>query len=93
MTFQAEETEIFGVSADAKGSHQSFAQKNELPYLLLMDERRVLRKLWKVPKTLMVLDGRVSYVIDKKGVCRFVYSSAAKPTEHIKQCLKNLKTL
>ena len=86
--FQDADTEIFGVSADAKGSHQAFAQKNALPYLLLMDERKSLRSLWKVPKTLMILDGRVSYVIDKKGVCRFVYNSASNPTAHIEQCLR-----
>lgn len=81
------------MSADAKDSHQAFVQKNALPYLLLMDENKTLRKLWGVPKTLMVLDGRVSYLIDKQGVCRLIYNSATNPEEHIQQCLRKVQHL
>ena len=81
------------MSADSKRSHQAFAQKNALPYLLLMDQRRSLRKLWKVPKTLMILDGRVSYIIDKEGRCRLIYVSASNPKSHIQHCLNELKKM
>ena len=75
------------MSADSADSHQVFAQKFALPYLLLMDEKRTLRRLWKVPKNLFIMDGRVSYVIDKKGICRFMYNSAVAPKKHISECL------
>jgi thioredoxin-dependent peroxiredoxin len=58
-----------------------------------MDTGRALRKLWKVPKTLMVLDGRVTYIIDKEGVCRGVYQDSVKPTAHIDQALAVLRGL
>ena len=54
------------MSADAKDSHQAFAQKHALPYRLLMDQNKTLRSLWRVPKSMFILDGRVSYVIDKQ---------------------------
>ena len=91
--FQAVDAEVFGVSADAKDSHQAFAQKHALPYHLLMDPRKTLRRLWRVPKVMMLLDGRVSYLIDKEGVCRFIYNSASKPKAHIQQCLRKLKEI
>ena len=91
--FQDTETEVFGVSADSKGSHEAFAQKHALPYLLLMDEAKTLRALWRVPKSLFILDGRVSYVIDKNGVCRFIYNSSAKPIAHIQECFRAIQKL
>tara|TARA_Y100000589_G_C26839689_1_gene501442 strand:+ start:362 stop:610 length:249 start_codon:yes stop_codon:yes gene_type:complete len=75
------------VSADSKSSHQFFAQKHALPYLLLVDKKRNLRKSWKVPKTLGILDGRVTYVIDKQGICRFVFKSSRSPKAHVSKAL------
>lgn len=89
----AHDTEIFGVSADSKQSHQHFAQKHSLPYKLLMDSDKSLRKSWKVPKSIGILDGRVSYLIDKKGVCQFVFQSALSPTKHIDSCLDFLRNM
>lgn len=91
--FQDSDTEIFGVSADAKDSHQAFVQKHALPYRLLMDQNKTLRSLWRVPKSMFILDGRVSYVIDKQGVCRFIYNSSAQPTAHIQECLRAIQKL
>ena len=79
------------MSADSKESHQSFAQQYALPYLLLMDDRKSLRKSWNVPKSLGIMDGRVSYIIDKEGVCRFIFKSAMSPTQHIDECLAFLR--
>ena len=85
--FQAHDAAVFGVSSDSRSSHQFFAQKNALPYLLLVDKKRRLRKSWKVPKTFAILDGRVTYVIDKQGICRFVFKSSTAPKAHVKQAL------
>jgi thioredoxin-dependent peroxiredoxin len=81
------------VSADSKDSHQAFAQKHSLPYLLLIDKNKALRKKWKVPKSLMILDGRASYLIDKNGICRFRFVSSTEPKKHIYACLQKLKEL
>ena len=91
--FQDTDTEVFGVSADGCDSHLAFARKNALPYRLLMDESKTLRSLWRVPKSMFILDGRVSYVIDKKGVCRFIYNSSMKPVAHIQECLRAIQKL
>lgn len=91
--FQAKDTEVFGVSADSKDSHNAFVQKHALPYLLLIDESKTLRALWRVPKSLFIMDGRVSYVIDKRGICRFIYNSSTKPIAHIQACYRAIQKL
>ena len=93
IDFQNNDTEVFGVSADTKDSHTSFVQKHSLPYLLLIDESKTLRSLWRVPKSMFILDGRVSYVIDKQGVCRFIYNSSTKPVAHIQACFRAVQKL
>jgi peroxiredoxin Q/BCP len=52
-----------------------------------------VRKLYGVPSTFGLLPGRVTYVIDKKGVVRHVFSSQAQPTKHIDEALKIVKEL
>ena len=61
---------MIGVSADSLDRHRAFAAKHGLPFLLVSDEDGTLRKAYRVPKTLGLLPGRVTYVIDKQGVVR-----------------------
>ncbi len=64
---------VMGVSSDPVDSHQAFASCHRLPFLLLSDADSSLRKAFGVPKTLGLLPGRVTYVIDKQGVVRHVF--------------------
>ncbi|GEM_PF-3203610 len=52
-----------------------------------------MRKLYGVPSTLGFLPGRVTYVIDKKGMVRHIFSSQSQPTKHIEEALKIVKDL
>ncbi|CAM9413137.1 unnamed protein product, partial [Phaeothamnion confervicola] len=70
--------EVFGVSSDA--DHTAFANKYGLGMSLLSDIGGKVRKEYKVPAALFgALDGRVTYVIDKKGVVQLVYDNAFAP--------------
>lgn len=72
--FQALNTVVIGVSKDSEASHRKFAEKYDLPFLLLSDpELKVLRayEVWQEKK----LYGKVSmgvvrstYLIDEEGV-------------------------
>jgi len=78
---------VVGVSSDSVASHAAFASKHQLPFTLLADEKGSVRKAWGVKKTLGLLPGRVTYVIDPEGVVRHSFSSQFKPTSHIDEAL------
>lgn len=84
---------VVGVSSDDKNSHQNFASKYKLPYPLLSDIDGEVRKAYRVPKTLGLIPGRVTFVIDKKGVIRHLFSSQFNAQKHIKEALESLKNL
>jgi peroxiredoxin Q/BCP len=72
-------------------SHKKFAAKHDLPFTLVADEGDVVRKEYGVPKTLGLLPGRVTYVIDPQGVVRKVFSSQFRPTKHIGEALATIR--
>ena len=85
--------EVIGVSDDSPDSHQKFAAKHRLPFILLSDSGKQLRKLYGVPSTLGLLPGRVTYVIDKTGVVRHIFNSQLNFKGHIEESLKTLREL
>jgi len=85
--------EVIGVSSDSAESHQRFAAKNRLPFTLLSDAGGALRKRYGVPTTFGLLPGRVTYIIDKQGVVRNIFSSQFTPEKHISEALKTLQAL
>jgi len=85
--------EVLGVSSQSVESHKSFATHHGLPFLLLSDADGKLRQLYGVPATMGVIPGRVTFIIDKKGVVRHVFSSQFQPEKHIEEALKILKEL
>jgi peroxiredoxin Q/BCP len=64
-----------------------------LPFLLLSDEDGKVRELYGVPSTMGIIPGRVTYIIDKKGFVRHIFSSQFQPEKHIEEALKILKEL
>jgi peroxiredoxin Q/BCP len=91
--FQEAGAEVVGISSDGPASHLGFAQKYRLPYPLLSDSIGRVRKLFKVPKTLGLLPGRVTYVIDQKGVVVHVFNSQFNFGKHIDVALKTVEAL
>ncbi|MGL2964039.1 peroxiredoxin [Flavobacterium sp. RSB2_4_14] len=85
--------EVIGVSSDSETSHQKFASRYKLPFILLSDGNKKLRRLFGVPNDLLgLLPGRVTYVIDKEGIIRLVFNSMSSKI-HIAKALQILKTL
>jgi peroxiredoxin Q/BCP len=85
--------EVIGVSAQSVESHKSFATHYGLPFILLSDEKNVVRKLYGVPSSMGILPGRVTYIIDKKGVVRHIFNSQLQPEKHIEEALRILQEL
>ena len=87
------EADVIGVSSDSVRSHQRFAQKHGLPFVLLSDEGGEERKLYGVPNTLGLFPGRVTYVTDEERVVKCVFSSQLHATGHVEQALKALESI
>jgi len=84
---------VIGVSSDSVDSHKEFAAHHDLPFILLSDGGGKVRQRYGVTKTLALMPGRVTYVIDKQGIVRLVFSSQFNPTAHVDEALKMLKAL
>jgi len=79
--------EVVGISSDSVASHRRFAAKEALPFLLLSDRGGAVRDLYGVEKTLGILPGRVTFVIDTAGGVRHVYSSQLRAARHTREAL------
>ena len=82
--------EVIGVSGDGEASHRGFAERYRLPFSLLSDTDGTLRAAFGVPKTLGIFPGRVTYVIDREGVIRLVFSAQLASDGHVKAALEAL---
>jgi len=84
--FKANDVVIIGISKDSVASHQKFAEKYELPFILLSDpEKDVIQAydVWQEKK----LYGKVSfgvqrstYIIDENGFIEKVFPKAKPDT-------------
>ena len=92
--FQDLGAEVVGVSSDSEASHQQFAQKHRLPFPLLADAGGAVRKLYEVPRALLgLLPGRVTFVIDKAGVIRYIFNSLSGAADHVSKTKEVLRGL
>ena len=85
--------EVLGVSSDSLESHASFAETHRLPFRLLSDGDGAVRRAWKVPRTLGMLPGRVTFVIDKEGVVRWRFNSQLRVKQHVREALARVRDL
>lgn len=82
--------EIIGISADSVQSHIKFKSKFNLPFILLSDNDKKLRKLFGVENDFLIIPGRQTFVVDKNGFIIMVFNSMSG-TIHIEKALKVLK--
>ena len=87
------DAEVIGISSDSVESHRSFAENHDLPFTLLSDEGGKVRQLYGVPNTLGLFPGRVTYVIDREGVVRHIFSSQLAASRHVQEALEALRAI
>ncbi len=90
---QALGAEVWGVSGDDLASHQRFASRHNLPYPLLVDQGNRLRQAFGVPNVLGLLPGRVTYVIDREGMIRYVFNNLLDGAAHRNEARAALQRL
>jgi peroxiredoxin Q/BCP len=91
--FKEAGAEVVGVSSQSVDSHKRFALANQLPFILLSDEDSKVRKLYGASSAFGLMPGRVTYVIDKKGIVRHIFSSQLNPTKHIEEALRIIREI
>ena len=85
--------EVIGISSDSVESHQKFSKQYKLPFILLSDPDKKIRKLFGVPSGMFgLLPGRVTYVTDKTGQIIMIFDSMMA-SKHIPKALEAVKKL
>jgi peroxiredoxin Q/BCP len=91
--FRERGAEVVGISADSPISHQQFAARFHLPFVLLSDTDGSVRQRYGVAKTFGIFPGRATYLIDRLGVIRYIFSSQFLPLKHVSSALGVLERL
>ena len=94
--FKAQNVAVIGISKDSVASHQKFAEKYELPFILISDPERVAIEaygVWQEKKNY----GKVSmgvvrstYIINEEGIIEKVMPKV-KPDTNAEEILEYLK--
>jgi peroxiredoxin Q/BCP len=85
--------EVIGISGDSIDSHKKFAKQHKLPFILLSDDNKKIRRLFGVPSNMFgMLPGRVTYVTDRNGEIKMIFDSMMA-TKHIPKALEAVKKL
>jgi peroxiredoxin Q/BCP len=85
--------EVLGISSDSAESHLRFIGKHKLPMKLLSDPDGRVRRLYDVRPTLGIFPGRSTFVIDRAGVVRHVFSSQLRIVSHVERALAIVRQL
>lgn len=79
---------IVGVSSDSPETHARFKKEYSLPFVLASDHDHAIRKLYGVDGRF--IPPRTTFVIDKRGVVRDIYSSQLNISKHVEEALSTL---
>lgn len=82
---------VIGISADGSKSHQKFADKYQLPFILLSDRNKQAQKLYQISGYLLgLIPGRVTFVIDSNGIIQHKMDQLSAKN-HMKNALEAVK--
>ncbi len=86
--------QVIGISSDSVRSHQKFATHRNLPFTLLSDSDKKIRKLFEIKNDFFgLIPGRETFVFDSKGICVMKFRSQTQWEEHISKAKEKLKEL
>lgn len=91
--FQKAGASVVGISSDSAASHRGFADKHGFSYSILSDPDQSTRQAFGVPKSLGLIAGRVTYIIDGQGIIRHIFNSQLNIKGHINKALAQVQAL
>ena len=91
--FSAAGAQVVGISRDDEASHARFAAKHKLQFLLLSDTTGETHTRYGVTKKLGFIPDRMTFVIDRGGIVRHVFSSMLRMRAHVDESLAIVRQL
>ena len=85
--------EVVGISSDSVGSHKKFLDEYLLPFTLLSDKDGKVRSLYGSTKVFGFLPGRYTFIIDREGIIRHIFTSDTNMKKHIDEALRFLREI
>ena len=86
--------EVVGISADSDSSHERFAHKYNLPFILLADQQKSVRKQFGVKGDLLgLIPGRETFIFDQEGVLIRKFRSQMQWSSHAEEALQTIRSL
>jgi len=88
--------EVYGISKDGMKSHEKFKEKNNLPFVLISDQDKVLHEAYDVLKEKNMFGKKVmgtdrsTFIIDEKGIVVKEFRGV-KSKGHVADVLEYLK--
>ena len=84
---------VIGISSDSQASHLRFAERYRLPFRLLSDPKKEVRRLFRVQNRVFnLLPGRETYVVDRNGVVVMAFEGL-QASGHVASALKAIKKM
>jgi peroxiredoxin Q/BCP len=81
------------VSGDSVDSHKRFLDEYLLPFQLLSDEADRVRRGYGSTRGFGYLPGRYTFIIDKDGIVRHIFTSETDMEKHIDEALRVLRQI
>jgi thioredoxin-dependent peroxiredoxin len=91
--FVAAGAQVVGISRDDLDSHARFAARHKLPFLLLSDVSGEVHARYGVGKKLALIPERVTFVVDRNGIVRHVFTSMVRMRAHVDESLAIVRQL
>ena len=81
--FEAKGARVFGISRDSVWSHKAFKESLGLTHSLLSDPKGEVARLYETWNEDLALAGRLTVVVDKDGIIRYLTRSEPhRPRDH-----------
>jgi peroxiredoxin Q/BCP len=78
--FEDLDTQVLGVSGDSMETHMKFAKKYDITFPLISDKDKEIKGIYG--------RNRITYLIDKKGIIRFIQKGVPDNKDFLKEIKK-----
>ncbi len=78
--FERLEAQILGVSGDSMETHMKFAKEYDITFPLISDSERQIKDVYG--------SSRITYLIDKKGIVRFIQKGVPENKDFLRELKK-----
>jgi peroxiredoxin Q/BCP len=83
---------VIGVSTDSRKRQAGFKEKHALNFPLIADSDKAIVKLYGVQQAMVGVAKRVSFLIDQKGVIRYIWPQV-KVSGHVDEVIAKIDEL